>query len=134
MALLIRFIGVDIDRRHREVTINRFNGSRPIAELPVYPERFAENAETKRKERVERGRKYLDLLSRGGAHRMYSGFLSYHTSDPYLRQDHRHVRSQSRPLIPHSNTPCSTMGRLSLIHTNTSKSKVQETRSHGKMI
>ena len=96
----MRSVGVEIDRRHRTVTIDRFNGSRPIVELPVYPETYAENAETKRKERVERGRKYLDLLSRGGAHRMYSGFLSNHSSNPSLRQNHKHVRSRSTRLIP----------------------------------
>lgn len=91
--LLNILIGVEINRRHEMVTIDRFNESHPIAELPVYPERFAENAKTKREDRIKRGRKYLNLFGPSGTHRMYSGFLSSHLSKPHLKQGHKHVRS-----------------------------------------
>ncbi|KAI0436533.1 hypothetical protein F4803DRAFT_556923 [Xylaria telfairii] len=77
-----------INRRSHSVTIERFHGEKSILQLPVYPEQFLENWEDLRSQRVQRGRKYIELIKNGYSHRNYKGDISINDKNPYNKQNH----------------------------------------------
>lgn len=80
-----------IKRRKHTVVVDRYNGERAISDLPIYPEAYAKDRTLRRKHRISRGEKFLDLAKQGSTYRNYTGSLSQNLIDPYLKQDHRPV-------------------------------------------
>ena len=87
--------GTHVDRRKHTVTIYRFEGESKIQDLPLYPEKYAEDHEQKRAHRVDRGKKYLQYLTSSVPCLRYEGYLSDTATEPRDIESQRWVRNLS---------------------------------------
>lgn len=85
-------VGTNINRRKHSVAIHRFEGECKIQDLPVYPEIYAAEYDSKRARREARGKKYFQYLAGPVPCLRYTGYLSGHESDPNDSASQRWVR------------------------------------------
>ncbi|KFZ17918.1 hypothetical protein V501_01479 [Pseudogymnoascus sp. VKM F-4519 (FW-2642)] len=79
--------GTTINRRRHTVVVPRFEGAKPISELPVHPRDLL--SQEMRLEKQERGRRYFAFVKQGFSVCSYNGMLSTATSDPHNPENHR---------------------------------------------
>lgn len=71
------FDGNKLSRSERIVEVPLFDGERDITSLPLFPTRFHENEDEKRRELIERGKTFVNVV-RAPAFREYSGPSRFH--------------------------------------------------------
>ncbi|VUC31567.1 unnamed protein product [Clonostachys rosea] len=86
--------GTFINRRSHSVVIQRFHGQKPIRQLPVYPEKYYPDYKKHREKRIERGEKFIRLVSNHHALCNYNGMVSYDDETPYKKQNYRAYQGQ----------------------------------------
>ncbi|KAK7956408.1 uncharacterized protein PG986_005630 [Apiospora aurea] len=78
-----------INRRSQAVSIHRYHGEKSILELPVYPETFMTDWQNERRKRIERGQRFMRLITKGHSYCDYNGAVSIDAENPYNTQKHQ---------------------------------------------